>query len=234
MDVTPKGLSDEKAARMMTALREGRTLRKFYVTSPPLEAYFKLHPEYAKEALPLIATNAKAATLRKGSHIRNKTHCVNGHAFAEHGRLAMHKGWMTRQCRACETMRYRRGGVMKAEVLKKVKARIIAKSSIDSFTKPGSGYLVRFDTLARYRREYPDFDRLVIEVIKDSNSRGQQLRWLRQRNAAIREETNDYYSIRSMLPASFPDKDDVISAIFEDLLTGMSIGVQICPPYCLT
>jgi hypothetical protein len=103
---TPKGLSDEKAARMITALREGRTLRTFGVKVPRLEAYFKAHPEYAQEALPLIEANAKTAHLRKGAHIRNKTHCINGHSLAEHGRVAMHKGWKTRQCRACEVMRY--------------------------------------------------------------------------------------------------------------------------------
>jgi hypothetical protein len=54
---TPKGLSDEKAARMMVALREGRTLRTFGVKSPRLEAYFNAHPEFVQEALPLIEEN---------------------------------------------------------------------------------------------------------------------------------------------------------------------------------
>ena len=49
---------------------------------------------------------------------------------------------------------------------------------------------------------------------------GQRIRHQRRLNAAKREDTNDYHSIRSMLPANFPDKDDVIGAIFEDMLTG--------------
>jgi hypothetical protein len=57
----PPGLSDEKAARMIAALREGRTLRLFGVKARRLDAYFKNHPEYAQEALPLIEANAKAA-----------------------------------------------------------------------------------------------------------------------------------------------------------------------------
>jgi hypothetical protein len=154
MAVSPKGLSDEKAARMMVALRQGRTLRLFGVKAQRLEAYFKAHPEYARAARPLILANSKAAFLRKGAHIRNKTHCINGHSFPEHGRTAMHKGWMTRQCRACEVMRHRRGGVMKAEVLEKVTARILGGSSLSSFTKSRSGvYMVKFSTLARHRRE---------------------------------------------------------------------------------
>ena len=221
MAITPKGLSDEKAARMMAALREGRTLRTFGVTPPRLDAYFKAHPEYAQEARPLIEANAKTAHLLKGAHIRNKTHCINGHSFAEHGRTAMHKGWKTRQCRACEVMRYRRGDVMKAEVLEKVTSRIIAGSSIGGFTKTGTGYLVRFSTLARYRRENPDFDRFVLDASKDNNSKGQKLRWQRARNIAVRDQNNDYFKIRAMLPANYPDKDAVISFVIEDLLTGV-------------
>ena len=191
MQASPRELSDDKAARMMTALREGKTLRKFAVKAPRLEAYFKIHPDYEREARPLIEANAKAAHLRKGAHLRDKTHCVNGHSFAEHGRVAMHKGWMTRQCRACEVMRYHRGGVIKPKILQKVKDRLKVKASLSSFTK-GPGYLVRPDTLARYRREHPDFNRSVMEVIKDSNSRAQQRRWQRIKNVAVREQSNDY------------------------------------------
>ena len=48
---------------------------------------------------------------------------------------------------------------------------------------------------------------------------GQRLRYQRRRSAEKRDQANDYYQIRSMLPATFPDKDDVVGAIFEDLLT---------------
>jgi hypothetical protein len=217
---TPPGLSEGKAARMMVALRGGGTLNKFGVRAPRLDAYFKSHPEYAREALPLIEANVLAARLRKGAYIRNKTHCINGHSFAEHGRIAIHKGWKTRQCRACEVMRYRRGDVMKAEILEKVTSRINAGSSIGGFTKTGTGYLVRFSTLARYRRENPDFDRFVLDASKDNNSKGQKLHWQRARNAAVRDQNNDYFKIRAMLPANYPDKDAVISFIIEDILTG--------------
>jgi hypothetical protein len=47
MPATPKGLSDEKPARMMVALHEGWTLRSFGVKAPHLEAYFKARLEYA-------------------------------------------------------------------------------------------------------------------------------------------------------------------------------------------
>jgi hypothetical protein len=223
MPNTPAGLSDEKATRMMTALREGKTLRKFGVKAARLEAYFKAHPEYAREARPLIAANTSAAALRKGAYLREKTHCVNGHSLAEHGRVAMHKGWMTRQCRACERMRSQRGDAMKPEVLKQVKARILAKSSLSSFTTAGtSGYLVKFSTLARYRRENPDFDRLVVDVTKDSNARARARRWRTFKNNTVREQNNDYHRIVEMVPRHLPRhvRDEVVQTIFMDLLAG--------------
>ena len=95
---TPKGLSDEKAARMMAALREGRTLRTFGVRAPRLEAYFKAHPEYAQEARPLIVANAEAARFRKGSN-RDRTHCRFGHPLSGDNLFRTHEGW--RRCRIC-------------------------------------------------------------------------------------------------------------------------------------
>jgi hypothetical protein len=60
MPNTPKGLSDEKAGRVMTALRAGETPRKFAVKPCRFEAYLQAHPEYAVEARPLIEANAVA------------------------------------------------------------------------------------------------------------------------------------------------------------------------------
>ena len=53
MPSTPKGLSDEKAARVLVAFREGRTLRQFAIRAG-FDANCKAHPEYAREALPLL------------------------------------------------------------------------------------------------------------------------------------------------------------------------------------
>jgi hypothetical protein len=46
------------------------------------------------------------------------------------------------------------------------------------------------------------------------------LRYFRVKNAAKREESNDYFKILAMLPANFPDPDDVVGDIFEALLDG--------------
>jgi hypothetical protein len=64
MPSTPKGLSDEKAARVLVAFREGRTLRQFAMRAGRFDAYCKAHPEYAREALPLLEANRKAGDIR--------------------------------------------------------------------------------------------------------------------------------------------------------------------------
>jgi hypothetical protein len=103
----PAGLSEEKATRMLTALREGRTLRKYGVKTERLEAYFETHPEYAREALPLIEANAKAARRRKGIHLWSRTHCGRGHPFSGHNLLMTREGW--RRCRICEEKSHNEG-----------------------------------------------------------------------------------------------------------------------------
>lgn len=204
---------------MLAGLRGGQTPRSFGVTANRFKAYCEAHPVYGQKALPLLEVNVKAAQLRKGAHIRNKTHCINGHSFAEHGRVAMHKGWKTRQCRACELMRYRRGGLMAAPVLEQVKARIVAGSSISSFTKPGDGYLVKFSTLARYRRENPEFGRLVAEAISDRRLYPASMP-VAAGTFRYEWDPRDLHAISAMLPEQFPGKCDVVQSIFLALIEG--------------
>ncbi|WP_339032668.1 hypothetical protein WI604_15925 [Bradyrhizobium symbiodeficiens] len=220
MQATPKGLSDEKAGRMMEALRAGQTLRKFGVKALRLEAYFETHPEYAVEAGPLIEKNAKAAQFRKGSN-RNKTHCKFGHPFAVYQRLNFDKGSVIRKCNMCHFLRYKEGGAVKPAVLIKVKAALERGATISSLTAAGRPTrLLAHHAFKRARRENPEIDMLAAKVIEGSRSRALHTRWTRVRNETRREQNNDYYVIRAMLPASFPDKDDVVNSIFEDLLTG--------------
>jgi hypothetical protein len=228
----PPGIPPEMAIQFMERLRAGSTVRKLtsgvkkfgpaIVSYERFKEHCELNPEWAAEAWRISKINAG---IGKGAHFRDKTHCVNGHLLSEHGRAVIYKGLKKRECRACERMRYRRGHIIKPEVLEEVTARLINGSSMTAFTKAGkSGYLVRFSTLARYRREHPDFDNFLTDASRTNGkivqARAQKLRWQRVRNAAVRDQTNDYYKIRAMLPPAFPDKDDVVNAIFEDLLIG--------------
>jgi hypothetical protein len=122
---------------------------------------------------------------------------------------------------------------MKPEALVKVEAALKAGATINQIIhgRPaGEGKcnsalrIVDGGILFRYRRENPEFDRFVADAIKNNNSIGQQIRHARERTrmqtARARDETNDYHKILAMLPLGFPDRDDVVSAVFEDLLTG--------------
>jgi hypothetical protein len=228
----PPGIPRKIAIEFMERLRAGSTIRKLTsggkifgpaIVSPArFRKHCDLHPEWAAEALRVSKANE---FLGRGAHFRNKTHCVNGHLLSEHARDVIYKGLKKRECMACERMRYHRGSIIKPEVLEEVKTRLINGSSMTAFTKAGKGgYLVRFSTLARYRRENPDFNNFLIEASstngRATQARVQKLRWQRIRNDAVRDQNNDYYKIRAMLPPAFPDKDDVVSAIFEDLLLG--------------
>ena len=204
----------------MAALREGRTLRFFYVRAPRLEAYFKIHPEYAEEARPLIEANAKAARARKGERLRNQTHCKHGHSLSDAYISRQFGGYIKRDCRTCWAIRQKRPGIIKPEIAEKVEALLRKGSPISRFTKTGPTYLVEHKTFTHFRLQNPHIDELVLINQKDANSRAQRLRWLRIKNEERREQNNDYYRIREMIPESNPHRGDIVARIFEDMLSG--------------
>jgi hypothetical protein len=218
MAVSPKGLSDEKAARMMVALRGGGTLNKFGVKAPRLEAYFNAHREYALEARPLIEANAKAAQLRKAAGRRSRTHCSRGHLFTlETTRYRKDQNDLRRECKICERKRALHGNTIKPGSAEQVRALLKKNARISSFTAAGQGgYVMSHRTFKRLRQEDSEIDMLASSVIE----RAPHLRLIRYRNQITRDQNNDFYKVRAMLPPHFPDKDDVVSAMFEDLLTG--------------
>jgi hypothetical protein len=55
---------------------------------------------------------------------------------------------------------------------------------------------------------------------KENNSRGQRIRYTRVRTAAVRDERNDYCTIRTMIPEANPHRDDIVARIFEDKIGG--------------
>jgi hypothetical protein len=216
------GIREATAARMLEGFRQGRTPRMFAVTPARLEAYFQRHPEYGAEARPLIKANAVAAQLRKVAYKRDKTHCSRGHPFTpENTRLRKDPNDPRRECKICERERASHGNAIKPGSAEQVRALLKRNARIGSFTAAGrSGYVMSHLTFVKLRREDPEIDMLAARVIEGGRQRAQQTRWVRMRNQAARDQTNDYHKVRAMLPASFPDKDDVVSAIFEDLLTG--------------
>jgi hypothetical protein len=225
MLATPKGLSDEKAARMMVALREGRTLRKFGVKPPRLEAYFAAYPEYAREARPLIEANARAACLRKGANYRDKTHCKHGHPLSGDNLYIAPKR-KERKCRTCVQRRQSAPRPADHAQIERATAALIAGLTIKRIcwgtvgVQKVSEPILPFSKLKLHRRLNPDYDRFVVLRLADHNSKAQLRRWRTVRNDAVRDQNDDFYEIRATLPANFPDRDDVVSNIFEAILNG--------------
>lgn len=227
MYMRQKGLSDDKAARMLAALRDGKILRHFSVRPARLEAYFAAHPEYANEARPLIATNAKAAQFQKGVH-REKTHCKYGHPLFGPTVYIRRNG--KRQCLLCAKRRDSAPPPPSAEQLHQVTAALNAGKPLRLICsgKVGPNRAVRpivsHIKLIAYRRQNPEFERFVQSAISNNNSKAQLRRYNleRARTDEIRAENNDYHKIRAMVPANFPHdvRDDIVQSIFMALLEG--------------
>ncbi|WP_420971528.1 hypothetical protein [Bradyrhizobium sp. B120] len=227
MPATPPGLSDEKAARMLAALREGKTLRLFGVRKVRLEAYFAAHPEYAHEARPLIAANAKAAQFQKGIH-RDKTHCKYGHPLFGPTVYVRRNG--KRQCLVCAKRRDSAPPPPSSEQLQQVTAALNAGKPLRliCFGMEGPKRTVRpivsHIKLIAYRRQNPEFERFVRSAIAGNNSKAQLQRWNseRSRTDQIRAENNDYHKIKEMIPRHLPDdiRDDIAQAVFLSLFEG--------------
>ncbi|WP_157791061.1 hypothetical protein [Bradyrhizobium elkanii] len=227
----PKGLTEEKAARILSGLKEGQTLRLFWVRPDRFKDYCNKHPEYACEALPLVEANAIAAQRRKGAFLGSMTHCKKGHSLADARVSTRSNGYTMRACRTCQAIRAKEAKPLPAAQLIAVKAALSKGHSIADITGAHPGIAKRLNIVnpARFynaRKFDPEFDRFVLASIRGANSIGksQKLRWSRQKaqatSAQRREEANDYYNILAMLPANFPDKDDVVSRIFESILDG--------------
>lgn len=227
MPKTQAGLSDEKAARMMVALRNGDTLRQFGVTAYRLKAYFESHPDYVREAMPLIEKNAKAALLRTGKW-RDKTHCKYGHPLFGNTVYVRRNG--KRQCLIRAKRRDGAPPPPTAEQLKQVTAalnagrplRLICAGMIGP--KRDATPIVSYIKLNAYRRQKPVFDRFVLSATARNNSKGQQRRHNPQafRVQVVRTEANDFYKILGMVPAGMPGdvRDDITQSIMLALLEG--------------
>ena len=223
----PPGMTAELAEDFMSKLKAGSTIRQLTAggekLGPATVSYqrFKKHcdlnPDWAAEALQISKANTRVLKIAR---FRAMTHCKFGHSLAD-ARLYQMDGYVARHCRQCGIIRARRGGVIKPGVAEQVRDLLKKNAPISSFTsKRNGGYVLSHITFTRLRKDDAEIDAHAARVIAGSKKRAAHIRLVRYRNQSKRNENNDYYKIRAMLPASFPDKDDVVSAIFEDLLTG--------------
>jgi hypothetical protein len=213
----------------MIGLRAGHTLRKFWLTRncPRFKAYCEVHPEYAREVLPLAAANQKAANLRKGDRLRTTPHCRSGIHLMVGDNVLIDGTHGRKRCLACRRASSARAPAMQPEVVEKVRSALQSGTTIGQicFGKPiGGGKIDRklvltgFKVLKRYRRENPEFDRFVMDAIS---------RRIYCPTAAVALNTfkyewhpDDDRAIRAMLPERLPDKDDIVNDIVVSLLEG--------------
>jgi hypothetical protein len=188
----------------------------------------------ARFALPLLAANMKAADKRKG-HLGRRTHCAQGHSLLDPANVKIviePAGWRRRMCLACRYRIENSGGEMKAEQVEAVTAAINAGATVNEISHGIKGgrprdkklYIVSFRVLKRYRSENPEFDSFVRSTFKANQSRAsllaRSMKRARQATAERREQANDYYTIRSMIPSRIADPDEIVGRIFEDMLSG--------------
>lgn len=226
MTDTPKGLSDEKAMRMMTALRQGQTLRRFGVKPARLEAYFAAHPEYAVEARPLMEANALAARLRKGAYLRIRTRCKYGHPLFGDNLFTTPEGW--RRCRICVAHSHNQNRTMTEEQARRVVESLQEGKTIANLTKAGKPtYVVNNTALLLFRQKHPRYDRLVVRLSSanakihhaEASSRRAQI----LRAPSIAEDGLDIFNaIRSAVPTTLPAqiRDDVIGKMALEVVEG--------------
>ena len=177
----------QQARDVEAALRAGKSFRQItngskdtgpaIVTSVKWHTHMTAYPIWGAEMKALAAANAKAHDANKGSHMRKRTHCRNGHPFGDLTKV-FPNGWVKRRCPVCELANRRRGHLPSIEVVGQAMARMLAGKSISSFTLGGSpGYLMPHKDFKLCRATYPAFDRMAAEHIAGSNSRGQKLRF---------------------------------------------------------
>jgi hypothetical protein len=60
----------------------------------------------------------------------------------------------------------------------------------------------------------------VKNAVAGNSARGRKIRYTRLHTATVRDNNNDYYKIRDMIPEQNPLRNDIVARIFEDLLSG--------------
>jgi hypothetical protein len=237
-----KSMTDIKAQLVLVALRKGRTLNSICCgrlngrQSPGekitdyclFRNYCADHPDYSREALALLAENTKVATAKKGAHLRNLTHCRYGHPLSGPNVRIEEGRW--RRCLTCLKRREVNPPLPSEEKIRAVTAALNAGKTIGQICwgriadKKVEASLLPFRNLKRYRELNPEFNRFVLSIIANSNSRAQRRRHNpeRTRIEIVRSETNDYYEIAGMVPRHLPPdlRDDIAQSIFLALLDG--------------
>jgi hypothetical protein len=236
----PRLMTPAQASRCTALLRDGWTLRRLHnggnqgkpvVTPGKLQNHSAAYPEWGAEAKRLAKVNAKAADILKSvnSPKRKQTQeiCLKGLHPMKGDNLMIHKG--RRACLACWRHHASQPPIHSIlpvlDLIKDELRRGISLGQICHGKPTGGGKVdhslirVRPNVFYRYRELNSEFDQFVRAALVGSNSRGQRIRYTRVRTATVRDNNNEYYQIRGMVPENNPYRDDIVARIFEDLLS---------------
>jgi hypothetical protein len=227
--------------KFMELLREGLTPNAIFLgrrpdgirvrgisTQAAFRAYCAANPEWGREAAELANKNAVVARKHKGDLNRFKTHCKQGHSFADAYIYVAPEGGVMRHCRACQKMLLNKATPLPPAKLEQVKTLLLAKKSISEILgKRGTcTRVIAKDAFYAGRRADPAFDLFVRQHMPANRSHALKLSWsvkrVRQATAERREETNDYHRIAALVPSHLPPdiRDDIVQSIFLALHEG--------------
>jgi hypothetical protein len=245
----PPGIPPEMVDEFMARIVAGETVRDLTNPKPAVDPtapyippmvsadrvrkHCERNPEWGVEVRKLSWENFKKKS-RASSHQRRRTAemCLKGlHPMVGDNVMISHKkNRQWRQCLACRRLAAQKPPLESIlAIVDVIKEKIIRGTSIGEIChgKPTGGgpinrslILTMYNKFSYLRETSAEFDQFVREHTKNNNSRGQRIRYTRVRTAAVRDERNDYYRIRGMIPESNPHRDDIVARIFEDLLVG--------------
>lgn len=234
-------MTEPTAKLVLAAIRGGKTLNSIcggrrdgrYVPGERItdhlayKFYCALNPDFFREASEVLTENTKIATAKKGAHLRNLMQCKHGHSLADDNIFRMPDG--SRKCKTCAKQRDLAPRPASAEQIQQLTAALNVGKTVGEICwgkvagKKVATPILGFRKLKFHRLLNPDFDRFYLAATADHSSKGHRRSRLKPeqvRLEIVREQNNDYHKIRAMLPANYPEKDEVVCLIMEDLLTG--------------
>jgi len=228
-------MTPAQATTFMGRLRSGEAIRRMTTGGEPgkhvctrekFNKHVIAYPEWGAEALRLAKINEKAASSARSINSRKRKltqeDCLKGLHPMKGDNLMIHKG--RRACLACWRYNATHPPIHSIlPVLDQIKSALtrgITFGQICAGKPTGGGkldrslILVRPNVFMRYRELNADFDQFVRAALAGNHVRGQKIRRTREYTASVRDNNNEYYKIRDMIPESNPHRDDIVARIF--------------------
>jgi hypothetical protein len=239
----PPLMTPAQVIRCISALELGVTRRRMakredgapIVGAKKFKKHCSMFPTWGKKAIQMADKNTKAADLLKSPKLYRRS-CKHGHSLDE-GRIYFKYGYVCRRCRKCDKIRNDNAGLVRPEVAARIAAALRNGATINQIIhgRPAGGgrrdrslVLVYPPAFYRYRRENPNFDKLVLGYIEN--------RILSKPNPVLDVppgtykydwHPSDQQFIEALLPANFPEKEVVVQEIIVSLLEGRLDRSQI-------